>query len=575
MKVHAGNSQEMEIFKINKALLPFKVHYFFKNGGSAFLSFLAPMANQRGISARGVGIIWTAHTIVSSLSNVLFGSLADAYKMHRLLLIGICGLLTSSYTMFFFLPAIPQPTAPAVETSLSVQCLSNVTSPRLCFSKLHNHNLSSFLSCVDGQVELQSSREESWEFECFSEGQKKVGIHIEREHLFFKNNSELGKNLSEKCITVTENDITGLSYDDYETACDKDIYLQCKNDCRRLEDEPIYVSELLATTEFWLNAICIIFIYVSIDASSSLVDTMCFVVLGKDRHMYGRTRMFGALGWGVMGAIMGGLVNLVSKNQPDINYTPAMIITAVFLLFNLIYTATIRVNVPGKQGTNPHGIKLSFPFVSLLATALIQGSAMGFIWTFEFIYLKSVALGWDPKFSDLNLLQGLCVGMDCFVGEVPFMFFSAYIIKRLSNVHTFSLTLVAMSFRLLLCSFIKNPWVFLVAHLFHGLSFGVFFANMVSYANLLAPQGSQATMQSTVMAFFTLGKSLGSFGGGVLLEKLGGAGAFLTMGLIVSFYAIVYVIVHLSHTCFRRSTQGEYQKPIDQGKADVEDSLDT
>ncbi|XP_064109255.1 uncharacterized protein LOC135217352 [Macrobrachium nipponense] len=574
MKGHAGHSK-MEIFKINKALLPFKVHYFFKNGGSAFLSFLAPMANQRGISAKGVGIIWTAHTIVSSLSNVIFGSLADVYKVHRLLLIGICGLLASSYTMFFFLPALPQSTDPAFESSLSAQCLTNVISPQLCFSELQSYNLSSFLSCANGQGELQSSREESWEFECFAEGQKKVGINIERERLFFRNNSELSKNSSEKCITVTENDITGLSYDDYEVACDKNIYLLCKNDCRRLENEPISVLELLATSEFWLNAICIIFIYVSIDASSSLADTMCFVVLGKDRHMYGKTRMFGALGWGVMGAIMGGLVNLVSKNQPDINYTPAMIITAVFLLFNLIYTTTIRVNVPGKQGPNPQSISLSFPLVSMLATAFIQGSAMGFIWTFEFIYLKSVALGWDPQFSDLNLLQGLCVGMDCFVGEVPFMFFSAYIIKLLSNVHTFSLTLVAMGFRLLLCSFIKNPWVFLAAHLFHGLSFGVFFANMVSYANLLAPQGSQATMQSTAMAFFTLGKSSGSFGGGVLLEKLGGAGAFFTMGLIVSFYATAYVIVHLSRTCFRSNTQGEYQKPTDQGEADVEDFVHT
>ncbi|XP_068201588.1 major facilitator superfamily domain-containing protein 6-like [Palaemon carinicauda] len=569
----------MGLFKINRALLPFKVHYFFKNGGSAFLSFLAPMANQRGISAAGVGIIWTAHTFVGSLCNILFGSLADAYRMHRLLLIGICGLLASSYTMFFVLPAIPQANAQAVDTLLSAQCRSSEISLELCFNEFHSNNYSSFLTCAIGQVEEVSLKEDSVGFQCFTNGKKEVEINFKRGYLPFKNDTELIENLGEKCITVNENDITGLFRKDYEIACNEDIYLQCKNNCKNLESEPIPVFELLVTTEFWLNALCIIFIYVSIDASSSLADTMCFVVLGNDRHKYGKTRMFGALGWGVMGAIMGGLVNLVSKDQSNINYTPAMVITAIFLFFNLVFTTTIRVDVPGKQATNSSGIKVSFPLASMLATALVQGSAMGFIWTFEFIYMKSVALKWDPEFSDSNLLQGLCVGMDCFVGEVPFFFFSAFIIKKLSNEHTFSLTLAAMSVRLLLCSFIKNPWVFLLAHLFHGLAFGVFIANMVSYANFLAPKGSQATMQSTAMAFFTLGKSLGSFGGGLLLEKCGGSKAFLTMGLIVSCYAVVHTTVYLCQTCIkRRKTQGEYQYPTDQEKMekmDVEESLDT
>ncbi|KAK7065547.1 hypothetical protein SK128_001431, partial [Halocaridina rubra] len=79
-----------------------------------------------------------------------------------------------------------------------------------------------------------------------------------------------------------------------------------------------------------------------------------------------------------------------------------------------------------------------------------------------------------------------------------------YIIAKIGNIHTFSLNLAVSSFRLLLYAVTTNPWLFIPIHLLHGVAFGVFVANMVSYANYLAPKGSQATLQSMTLASYTI-----------------------------------------------------------------------
>lgn len=58
-----------------------------------------------------------------------------------------------------------------------------------------------------------------------------------------------------------------------------------------------------------------------------------------------------------------------------------------------------------------------------------------------------------------------------------------------------SLVLFALGVRLILYSVISNPWWFLPVELSNGLTFGLFFACMASYASIIAPPGTEATMQ--------------------------------------------------------------------------------
>lgn len=78
---------------------------------------------------------------------------------------------------------------------------------------------------------------------------------------------------------------------------------------------------------------------------------------------------------------------------------------------------------------------------------------------------------------------------------MPFFFLSGKIIQKLGHVNTMSLVLFSLGVRLTLYSLISNPWWFLPVELMSGLTFGLFFACMASYASIIAPPGTEATMQ--------------------------------------------------------------------------------
>lgn len=57
-------------------------------------------------------------------------------------------------------------------------------------------------------------------------------------------------------------------------------------------------------------------------------------------------------------------------------------------------------------------------------TVLVVGLTLGIQWTFLLIVVEDVAVEWDPNFQYIKLLQGLLVGSDCFLGDVPFLYIS-------------------------------------------------------------------------------------------------------------------------------------------------------
>ena len=59
------------------------------------------------------------------------------------------------------------------------------------------------------------------------------------------------------------------------------------------------------------------------------------------------------------------------------------------------------------------------------------------------------------------------------------------------------------------CSVIVNPWFFLPVEVLQGLTFGLFYATMATYASEVAIPGTEASVQAIVGASFEgLGESL-------------------------------------------------------------------
>lgn len=102
----------------------------------------------------------------------------------------------------------------------------------------------------------------------------------------------------------------------------------------------------------------------------------------------------------------------------------------------------------------------------------------------------------------IKTLQGFAMGVQCFGGEVPFFFWSGWIIKRLGHLNCMSLVLGAFSLRFFAYSILTNPIWVLIIELFNGITFGLAYAVLMSYASVIAMPGTESTMIGLVGGVF-------------------------------------------------------------------------
>lgn len=94
----------------------------------------------------------------------------------------------------------------------------------------------------------------------------------------------------------------------------------------------------------------------------------------------------------------------------------------------------------------------------------------------------------------IKTLQGLAVGIQCILGEMPFLFFSGWIIKRLGYCYCMSLGLFVFFVRFYLYSVITNPIWILPVEITNGITFGLCHAVLIAYARIISPPNSVTTV---------------------------------------------------------------------------------
>lgn len=128
------------------------------------------------------------------------------------------------------------------------------------------------------------------------------------------------------------------------------------------------------------------------------------------------------------------------------------------------------------------------------------------------------------------------------------------IIHRLGHANALFVSLLGFTLRLILYSFVTNPWVFLPIDILHGISFGVAYPCITSYASSVAPKGAAATTQGIFGAMFFGSTGVGGFVGGQILKVKGLSKTFLLMGAATGVYAIVFSLLHLLLARLTRSS---------------------
>jgi len=102
----------------------------------------------------------------------------------------------------------------------------------------------------------------------------------------------------------------------------------------------------------------------------------------------------------------------------------------------------------------------------------------------------------------IKTLQGLAIGIQSIGGELPFLFFSGWIIKQIGHSQCMVLGLFTYAIRFYLYSIITNPIWILPVEFTNGITFGLFYAVMMEYSRIVAPASAATTVVGFSGALF-------------------------------------------------------------------------
>ncbi|XP_059062995.1 major facilitator superfamily domain-containing protein 6 [Achroia grisella] len=315
------------------------------------------------------------------------------------------------------------------------------------------------------------------------------------------------------------------------------------------------------TKEFWLFFMLMITSWIGQAVVVTFADAICFHLLGDKISHYGKQRLWGSVGFGIFSLTTGALIDLFSEGAYK-NYAIAFLLMFVFMCGDVAVscflktdTTKMSMNILADVGT----LLSSLPTFVFILWTIAVGLSTALIWQFLFWHLEDIAAMTCDGSDYIKTLQGLVSAIQTFGGEIPFMFVSGYILRKVGHIRMMSLVLFAFGVRFLLYSVLSNAWWVLPIEMLQGITYGMFYPTMTSYANAIAPAGAETTVQGLVGAVFEgVGTSMGSLIGGQLYKHYGGAATFRWFGV----GSLIFCVLHLiAQYALRNRVQQNFLTP--------------
>lgn len=282
-------------------------------------------------------------------------------------------------------------------------------------------------------------------------------------------------------------------------------------------------DEIKASYQFWMFFMFMIISWMGMAVVVSVGDAICFELLGDAPQKYGHQRLWGSVGWGTFSIISGLLIDKFSEGHTNKNYAVGFYLMIVLIGLDIFVSSKIKVSFSNfhiflnflncKMSHQTNQTKIStniFKDIGKIFTScrvivfflwcILVGLGTAMIWNFLFWHLENLAGCENTEW--LKTLQGLVMGIQCFGGELPFFFLSGWILKKIGHVNAMSLVLLGFSVRFFFYSILQDPWWVLPVELLNGVTFGIFYATMASYASIVAPPGTETTMQVRSGSFY-------------------------------------------------------------------------
>jgi MFS transporter, PPP family, 3-phenylpropionic acid transporter len=265
--------------------------------------------------------------------------------------------------------------------------------------------------------------------------------------------------------------------------------------------------------------------------TGALVDSAVLALLGDRKERYGRVRLWGTVGYGVVAPLASSLIGRLGLNW-------AFWGNAILMLGGLLVLLWIPFRQSHAGGSFRGGLRGLFgnrAWMLFLAMVFIAGTGMATVNNYLFVYMKNLGTS--------ATLMGLALTFST-ISEVPAMFFSDRLLRRFGARGMLVIAMAVIVLRLTGYALTTQPWVVLIIQLCHGLTYAAIFTAGVHFADQIAPPGMKATTQGmfsgTLMGF---GAAAGGLLGGILLDHFSPRGMYAIMAAVVLAGLVVFLLV--------------------------------
>lgn len=259
-----------------------------------------------------------------------------------------------------------------------------------------------------------------------------------------------------------------------------------------------------------------------------LVDHSVLESLGDQRSRYGRIRLWGALGWGIVAYFAGQIVEQFGLSWSFYGYAILMVACLGIAMYLPITQASIGRAF--RQGLSQ--LLGNRPWRLFLLTLLIAGMGGSTAHSYLFLYMQDMGAS--------RSLMGLSLTIAT-LSELVVFFYSGRLLDRWGTRTVLLFSLLAHVTRLTAYAFVRTPELVLLVQLLHGPTFSLIWTAGVSYANRMAPKGMGATAQGMLSAtFFGLGATGGGLAGGFLYQQVGPFWMYFCAGMWVFLGFILF-----------------------------------
>jgi PPP family 3-phenylpropionic acid transporter len=274
---------------------------------------------------------------------------------------------------------------------------------------------------------------------------------------------------------------------------------------------------------------------------SPILDETALASLEKPEH-YGKIRVGGSIGWGIMVLITGYLIDHLSLGLPIIFY--------IYIFFNFILLINIGImpsihrhsTAPAKP-VSPKRVweMIKQPgFMLFMLVIIVWGIGESSISNFLFLHIKNL--------GGSSTLMGVALSISL-IGEIVTFTF-AHKIQARFGPHKMVLAAFVVLFTWLTgLSLIRNPNAIPFFQIFGGAGFALLQSGSVAYVDQHAPREIGTTAQAVRGAlYFGLGAGIGAIISGMLYESSGSVFLFRTMSFVsvggFLFGIVAYLIEH-------------------------------